>query len=159
MSRTVTENALPLNPLNAGQVALLRRSFGQIEPQGTIAALIFYKTLFSLDPSLKGLFHTSIELQARKLMDSLAHTVATLEAPEKLVPMLEAMGRRHVTYGVRDEHYDTVISALMSMLRETLGNSFTPEANEAWLKALNFVSDVMKHGAAGVQELANPPDS
>jgi hypothetical protein len=32
-------------------------------------------------------------------MEALAFTVATLENPSKLVPVLEAMGRRHVTYG------------------------------------------------------------
>jgi len=154
MSKSVTDSGLAAGPLTTEQVALLRRSFAQIEPQGTIAALIFYRTLFNLDPSLKSMFHTSIELQARKLMDSLAYTVTCLESPEKLVPMLEAMGRRHVSYGVRDEHYDTVVSALLLMLREALGESFTPEVNTAWLKALQFVSDVMKRGAADIQNLA-----
>ena len=96
------------------------------------------------------MFHTCIELQARKLVDSLAYTVVSLEDPPKLIPALEAMGRRHVSYGVRDEHYATVTMALLQMFDETLGKEFTPAAREAWTKALGFVSAVMQRGAADV---------
>jgi hemoglobin-like flavoprotein len=141
-----------ISPLNAEQVALLRRTFASIESKGTIAALVFYRNLFTLDPSLKAMFHTSIELQARKLMESLAYTVASLEEPQKLIPALEAMGRRHVSYGVRDEHYATVMTALLQMFEETLGKNFTPEAREAWQNALEFVSSTMQRGAAEVPD-------
>ncbi len=153
MNKSVTVNGPAVSPLDAAEVAVLRRTFRQIESQGTIAALLFYRTLFQLDPALKAMFHTSLDLQARKLMEALAFTVGSLESPEKLLPMLESMGRRHVTYGVENSQYDTVVSALMRMLREVLGESFTPEVSEAWAKALGFVSDVMKRGANELQSL------
>lgn len=156
MSSWTEEHNVVKPPLDQKQVAVLRRTFSQIESQGTIAALVFYRQLFTLDPSLKAMFHTSIELQARKLMESLAYTVITLEEPGKLVPVLEAMGRRHVTYGVRDEHYDTVTAALLQMFQETLGNEFNDEVRAVWAKALGFVSEVMKRGAAEVHQLTEP---
>jgi hemoglobin-like flavoprotein len=140
-------------PLSPAQVRLLRHSFIRIESQGTIVAIVFYRTLFTLDPSLRSMFHTSLELQARKLMDSLSHTVATLEAPQTLVPVLEGLGRRHVTYGVREEHYQTVISALLKTFAETLGAEFTPELSDAWRQALNFVAAAMQRGARQVEDL------
>jgi hemoglobin-like flavoprotein len=125
----------------------LRQSFALLEPKAGIAGLVFYRQLFTLDPSLRKLFQTSIDLQGRKLMESLGYTVATLENPEMLVPELESMGRRHVTYGARNEHYDTVITALMQTLEQILNAAFTAEAREAWNKALKFVAATMLRGA------------
>lgn len=99
------------------------------------------------------MFQSSIELQSRKLMEALSYTIATLENPKALVPMLEAMGRRHVSYGTRDEHYATVLTALLGALEETLGAAYTPETRKAWTAALGFVADTMKRGAAETQAL------
>jgi len=134
--------------LNSKRLRLLRRSFAQIQRQGEIAGLIFYQTLFRSEPSLKSLFQTSIDLQSRKLMESLSYAIATLEDPNTLIPVLEALGRRHVVYGVRDHHYDLVTRALIETFREILGNSFTHDLHEAWKQTLDFVANTMKQGAA-----------
>jgi hemoglobin-like flavoprotein len=134
-------------PLTARERELVRRSFKQIEPQGDIAALAFYRNLFTAAPSLRPLFHTSIELQGRKFMEALSYTVAALDDPDALMPALEAMGRRHVAYGVKEEHYGPVVQVLLATLKETGGDAFTREVHEAWRRALEFVADAMKRGA------------
>src|SRR5690348_3746024 len=91
---------------SAEKLYLLRSSFARIDAQSEIAGLMFYQKLFTLEPSLQPLFHTSIDLQTRKLMNSLHYIVATIENPTLLTPALEAMGRRHVAYGVRKPHYE-----------------------------------------------------
>ena len=139
--------------LTATQIAVLRQSFAVVEAQADIAALVFYRHLFTLDPSLQALFHTSIELQGRKLMEALEFTMATLENPKELVPVLEAMGRRHVTYGTKPEHYATVTQAMMQTLEETLGKKFTPPTAAAWEQALGFVCAAMQRGADDVDQL------
>src|SRR5215469_6657726 len=73
---------LPHNlKLNLKQAQLLRRTFRQVMTQSTIAGLVFYQKLFAAAPELRALFHTSVELQTRKLMESLHYVVATLEDP------------------------------------------------------------------------------
>jgi hemoglobin-like flavoprotein len=139
--------------LSPAQGALLRRSFNRIAPQSGIAAMIFYRNLFTLDPSLRALFHTTIELQGRKFMDSLEYTVASLENPQALIPALEAMGRRHVTYGTKPGHYATVVKALLQTLGECLEREFTPAVEAAWRLALEFVAETMQRGAAHVHAL------
>lgn len=141
--------------MTADKIELLRRSFRQIEPKAAIAALDFYRNLFTLDPSLRPLFHTSIELQGRKLMEALGYTIASLEDATALMPALTALGRRHVAYGVREEHYPTVIQALLLTLEQNLGTTFTPEMRLAWTEALSFVSETMKCGARPVEALAD----
>jgi hypothetical protein len=59
-------NARPAKPaLNAREITLLRSSFARIERQSGIAALVFYRSLFTLAPSLRALFRSDIELQGR----------------------------------------------------------------------------------------------
>ncbi len=115
--------------------------------------MIFYRNLFTLDPSLRSLFHTTIELQGRKFMDSLEYTVASLENPRALIPVLEAMGRRHVSYGTKSGHYATVVKALLQTLGECLEKEFTPAVEAAWRLALEFVAETMQRGAAPVHAL------
>jgi hemoglobin-like flavoprotein len=146
MTESWLRAARPGPRMTANELRLIRRSFALVEPKAGLAGLVFYRQLFTLEPSLRKLFQTSIELQGRKLMESLAHTVATLEDPEMLVPVLESLGRRHVTYGARNEHYDTVITALLQTLEQVLDKNFTAEMRNAWTKALKFVAVTMLRG-------------
>jgi len=119
--------------------------------------MIFYRNLFTLDPSLRRLFHTSVELQGRKLMETISYAIATLERPDELIPALESLGRRHVLYGTKNEHYATVTSALLQTLGECLGEKFTPDVREVWARTLEFVSATMQRGAHDVQVLLDEP--
>jgi hemoglobin-like flavoprotein len=136
--------------MTSTQIQLIRETFELVAPRAKVAALLFYQHLFDLDPSLRALFRENIEEQARKLMQMLAAAVRLLDKPDSLVPVLQDLGRRHVHYGVRDEHYDTVGEALLWMLGETLGPQFTPAACDAWANLYTVVARTMKNAAAEV---------
>jgi len=133
--------------MNSEQILIVRETFALIAPRADLAAMLFYKRLFELEPSLRPMFRGNMEEQAKKLMQMLGAAVRLLDRPESLVPVLEDLGRRHVGYAVRDEHYEIVGTALLSMLKETLGTSFTPEAQEAWTTLYGFVAGTMKRAA------------
>jgi hemoglobin-like flavoprotein len=138
---------------SADDIAVVRQNFFVMQSQAAISSLVFYRNLFTLDPSLRPLFHTNIETQGRKLMEALDFTVATLENPAGLVPVLESMGRRHLSYGTRNEHYVTVTAAMLKTLREILGSQFTLQAEAAWTAALTFITETMIRGADSVQSV------
>jgi len=130
------------------QVHLIRKSFAELSRHDHVAALVFYRRLFEIDPGLRPLFKNDIEEQSRKLLEMLAVLIAMLERPLGLELELKAMGLRHAGYGVRDEHYATVGGALLDMLAEVLGAKFTPEVREAWTLLYGAVESLMKEGAA-----------
>ena len=130
------------------QVHLIRKSFAELARHDHVAALVFYRRLFELDPGLRPLFKNDIEEQSRKLLDMLGVLIAMLERPVGLELELKAMGARHLGYGVRDEHYASVGQALLDMLAEVLETRFTPEVREAWTQLYGAVEAVMKLGAA-----------
>jgi hypothetical protein len=67
---------------------------------------------------------------------------------------VQALGRRHLAYGVRDEHYDTVGGALLWTLEKGLGEAFTPDVKEAWTVVYGIVARVMKDAANEVAPLS-----
>ena len=135
------------------QVHLIRKSFAELSRHDHIAALVFYRRLFEIDPALRPLFTGNIEEQARKLLDMLAVLIAMLERPLGLDMELRAMGARHAGYGVKDAHYATVAEALLDMLADVLGDKFTPETKAAWVALYGAVEMAMKMGAAESAEL------
>jgi len=67
---------------------------------------------------------------------------------DEIVPAVEALGKRHVGYGVKDQHYDTVAGALLYTLEKGLGPAFTPEVKEAWTATYTVLAGAMKKAAA-----------
>lgn len=126
---------------------LVRKSFQIVERAPIVSALVFYRRLFELEPGLRQLFRHDIEAQSQKLMDTLRASLGMLDQPERLIAELEALGARHMTYGVRDEHYAIVGRALLEMLAEVLNADFTPETRAAWAALYGLISDTMKRGA------------
>src|SRR5436309_3317242 len=133
--------------MTAEQIHLLRKSFDAVEAQAHVAALVFYRRLFSLDPSLRPLFKGSIEEQSRKIIDMLGLALSLSGNPGALEEELRQLGARHQTYGVRNEHYDVVGRAMLEMLADVLRAEFTPAVHEAWAKFYNFMAETMKSGA------------
>lgn len=130
------------------QIALVQQTFEQVKPIADTAADLFYQRLFQLDPSLRPMFRGDMQEQGRKLMQMLSVAVAGLTRLDTLVPAVEALGRRHVGYGVQDAHYATVGAALLWTLGQGLGDAFTPDVEAAWATAYGVLSSVMQNAAA-----------
>jgi hemoglobin-like flavoprotein len=80
-------------------------------------------------------------------MQFLGLAVVSLNKLEQLRPALRTLGARHVTHGVLDEDYDTVGRALLWTLKRTLGDTFTPALEKAWIEVHATIAGEMKTGA------------
>ena len=125
-------------------IKLVQDSFKQVVPIAETAAQLFYARLFELDPDLELLFKGNLTEQGRKLMQMLALAVNSLDRMEQLLPAVESLGRRHVTYGVRDKDYETVGRALLWTLHKGLGEAFTPDVEAAWGKVYATLASAMQ---------------
>lgn len=139
------------------QVHLIRKSFAVLSRHEYVAALVFYRRLFKLDPSLRPLFGSNIEEQAKKLIEMLAVLIAMIERPVGLELELRAMGARHTDYGVRNEHYVTVGQALLDMLAEVLADKYTPEVQQAWETLYSYIAATMMEGAKSDSQAPHSP--
>lgn len=132
-------------------IDLVQTSFAKVAPIASTAAEIFYNKLFELDPKLKAIFPAdnagAMKEQGNKLMTMLSAAVAGLSNLDKLVPVLQDLGKRHTNYQVEPGHYDTVGAALLDTLEAGLGEAFTPEVKEAWAATYGVMATVMKEAA------------
>jgi hemoglobin-like flavoprotein len=128
---------------------LIRNTWQLVVPIADTAAGLFYNRLFETDPRLRKLFDgVDLQSQRRKLIQALALVVGSLDRIEQLAPALEALGQRHRTYGVANEHYDTVGAALLWTLERGLGTAWSMEARAAWADAYRLVASLMDREVA-----------
>ncbi|MEE8188163.1 MAG: globin domain-containing protein [Kiloniellales bacterium] len=144
-------------PISEAQKKLVQETFAKVEPIAEAAAELFYNKLFELDPSLKALFKGDMKEQGRKLMATLKVAVAGLDNLEKLVPVVQDLGRRHAGYGVKPPHYTTVATALLWTLEQGLEEAFTPQVKSAWTAVYGLLAETMIAAAKDVPAPAPKP--
>jgi hemoglobin-like flavoprotein len=127
---------------------LVRASWAKVMPISDKAAELFYNRLFELDPSLKALFTSDMTEQGRKLMGMITVAVNGLDRLDEIIPAVRELGKRHSRYGVTDDHYDTVATALLWTLERGLGDGFDEDTRNAWIKTYTLLSTTMKEAAA-----------
>lgn len=76
-------------------------------------------------------------------MGSLDAVVQNLEHPASNAAMLAALGKRHVGYGAKPEHYDLVIDLLIQSMRELADSDLDAAALDEWRMALRLISNQM----------------
>ena len=130
------------------QIKMVQDSFKSVVPIADVAADIFYDRLFEVAPQLRPMFPQDMSGQKKKLMQMIGTAVNNLHHVETIVGAVQDLGRRHVGYGVKDEHYDIVGGALLFTLGKGLGDAFTPDLEAAWAEAYGLLASVMKDAAA-----------
>jgi len=136
------------SPLTATQKRLVRESLDSMQEYETSVVVLFYGRLFEIAPETRALFKIDIREQSRKLMDTLRTTVDSLDHFTELSPVLEELGRKHLTYGVQDYHYEKLRSALLWAIGQALGLEFDRDTRAAWDELLSAISSIMLNGAA-----------
>ena len=137
---------------------LVKESWTRFEPVAEQSAAYFYDKLFELDPKARPLFdRTDMQAQGRKVMQMFAEIVRILDQPESLVNEVADLGRRHVHYGVEDDQYDSVGTALLWTLERGLGPDFTPEVRSAWTEVYRLVAALARRGASRTHESHDHP--
>lgn len=135
--------------MNPAQIKLVKESFEKLVPIKDHFATDFYNELFRLDPSVRPLFKTDMASQKEKLVSTLAFVIGALHNPAMIIGAIEELGKRHVGYGTKPEHYDTVGKAIVHALQKAQPYEMKGELLAAWLAAYTMIADIMKQAAYG----------
>lgn len=125
------------------QIAIVQSNFDAVEPIADKAAELFYGKLFEIAPEVKPMFTSDIAEQGKKLMTMIGIAVRGLNDLDKIVPAVQNLGRNHVGYGVKEEHFGPVAESLLWTLEQGLGEAWTDEAKEAWTTVYGVLSSTM----------------
>ncbi len=130
-------------------VELIRSSFEQAKPIADKVADKFYEFLWADYPASAALFEeVDMKRQKKALIGALVYAVDHVDQPDKLVPYLKDMGKRHVPYGTKPEHYEWVGASLLKTFAHFFGEEWTDELNQEWTAVYSFIAETMLEGAA-----------
>ena len=133
--------------LSDDEIGLLDESLQLVSDRYDRVVGYFYAAMFVEAPQLRALFPAAMDIQRDRLFRALTDSVRGLADPDRLVPMLEQLGRDHRKYGVRPEHYDVLGRALIASLRKHAEDVWVPELEAAWTKAYGVMAELMQAGA------------
>jgi methyl-accepting chemotaxis protein len=125
----------------------LETSFDAVAPRGEELVESFYARLFVAAPAVVPLFAgADMSKQRSKLLVTLVLLRKSLADLDAITPTLRELGRKHVGYGARPEHYPLVASVLIAAMAEVAGDAWRPEYEAAWSEALSIVAGAMLSG-------------
>jgi NAD(P)H-flavin reductase/hemoglobin-like flavoprotein len=132
----------------------MRASFAKAAAHGDDAPLWFYSHLFLTHPETRDLFPVSMAHQRDRLFAALGDVVHYVDDLDRLVPMLQQLGRDHRKFGTVAEHYPAVGASLLATL-EHFDDEWDDTLAKSWTEAYGLVADVMVEAAEKAAE--EPP--
>lgn len=134
--------------MTSEDIALVQTSFKDVLSIADTAADLFYGRLFEIAPQVRPMFPEHMAKQKTKLVQMLVVAVSNLHQMATIQAAIEGLGRRHVDYGVKAEHYAPVGEALIWTLQTGLGPAFNDDVRKAWINAYGALTGVMLEAAA-----------
>lgn len=130
-------------------IELVRGSWAKVAAiDMEIVGGLFYNRLFEEMPEVKPMFsRTPLPEQSKKLLTMLSYIIAKLDKLEDILEEVARLARRHTQYGVKDEHYMAVGSALLWTLQKGLGEHWNNELADAWTEVYTTLADAMMAAA------------
>ena len=126
-------------------IALVKNSWAivaQLEME--VVGGLFYNRLFEIMPSVKPMFSkTPMPEQSKKLLTMLSYVIGKLDRLEEIMDEVTKLERRHTQYGVKDEHYAAVGTALLWTLEQGLGELWNAELAAAWTEIYSILAGAM----------------
>lgn len=134
--------------MNTEQIEIIEETWDFVITNTEEAGQLFYDRLFTESPELRPLFKGDMRDQERKLISLITFAVGKLRNIEEIIEDVQALGTRHKHYGVKDEHYTNVASALLWTLEQGLGKKWNEEVKEAWTTLYMTLAEVMTKAPA-----------
>ncbi|MGY1689507.1 globin domain-containing protein [Geodermatophilus sp. SYSU D01105] len=134
-------------------IPAMRACFAKAAAAGDEAPLYFYSHLFLTHPETRKLFPVSMAHQRDRLFSALGDVVAHVDDLDRLVPILQALGRDHRKFGTVAEHYPAVGASLLATLKH-FDPEWSPALEQDWTAAYQLVAEVMIEAA---DEAADSP--
>lgn len=104
---------------------------------------LFYNRLFEIAPQLKHMFRNPMPEQSKKLLAMINYVISKLNKLEDILDEVAKLARRHVSYGVKPDHYTLVGEALLWTLEKGLADNWNSEVKEAWRDCYQILSSAM----------------
>lgn len=128
------------------QRQLVKATTPVLNLHGVTLSSHFYSRMFTHNPELREFFnqgHQRSGGQQQALAMAITAYADHIDDPSVLLPTLERIAAKHVSLGIRKEHYAIVGKHLLASIREVLGAAATDELVEAWAVAYSELAELL----------------
>ena len=132
--------------LNNATRELITSTVPVLKQHGLALTNHFYARMFAHNPELKPIFNQASQ-QAGRQQQALAMAVLAyaehIDNPGVLQPVLNLVANKHVSLGIRAEHYPIVGKHLLASIQEVLGAAASDALIDAWAAAYGQLADML----------------
>ena len=109
---------------------------------------IFFDRLFETAPETRALFKNDIEETKQKFGNMLTLLTRSMNRLHDTLNTMQELGVTHMKAGVKIEHYQPFMAALLWTLRQRLGEEdFNEHVAKAWVAVLSRIAGIMVNAA------------
>ena len=132
--------------LTKQQIELVKATVPVLREHGVALTSHFYKRMLSHNPELMQVFnmgHQRAGFQQQALAGAVLAYAENIENLPALLGAVAHIANKHVSVGIRAEHYPIVGKHLIASIKEVLGDAATPELIDAWTASYIQLADVL----------------
>ena len=131
-----------------------------LRQHGLTITKLFYQNMLGAHPELTRIFNMGNQAsgaQQQSLASAVFAYAANIGNPGALGPVVNRIVHKHVSVGIRAEHYPIVGRHLLGAIAATLGDAATEPLLNAWKEAYNSLARLLitaeaeMYGTAGIQ--------
>jgi nitric oxide dioxygenase len=131
-----------------------------LRQHGLTITKLFYENMFKAHPELTSIFNMGNQasgVQQQSLASAVFAYAANIGNPGALGPVVNRIVHKHVSVGIRAEHYPIVGHHLLGAIKATLGDAATQPLLDAWAEAygslakLLIAAEAEMYSTAGIQ--------
>lgn len=126
-------------------IQTIKSTIPLLEQAGSALTAHFYQRMFSENPELQHIFNMSNQSNGRQqvaLFEAIAAYAKHIDNLGALKSAVERIAHKHTSFNIQPDHYAIVGHNLLETLRELAPDAFTPEVEEAWAAAYQFLAQV-----------------
>ena len=132
--------------LTKQQIELVKATVPVLREHGVALTSHFYKRMLSHNPELMQVFnmgHQRAGFQQQALAGAVLAYAENIENLPALLGAVAHIANKHVSVGIRAEHYPIVGKHLIASIKVFLGDAATPVLFDAWTAAYMQLADVL----------------
>jgi nitric oxide dioxygenase len=131
-----------------------------LRQHGLTITRLFYENMFKAHPELTSIFNMGNQAsgaQQQSLASAVFAYAANIGNPGALGPVVKRIVHKHVSVGIRAEHYPIVGQHLLGAIAATLGDAATQPLLDAWKEAYTSLAKLLieaeaeMYSTAGIQ--------
>jgi nitric oxide dioxygenase len=131
-----------------------------LRQHGLTITKLFYENMFKAHPELTSIFNMGNQAsgaQQQSLASAVFAYAANIGNPGALGPVVKRIVHKHVSVGIRAEHYPIVGQHLLGAIAATLGDAATQPLLDAWKEAYGSLARLLieaeaeMYSTAGIQ--------